>query len=33
LEYTAHEVVAGAASFLAMRKYLEKQESEGKPER
>ncbi|KAI5450043.1 hypothetical protein NCC49_003805 [Naganishia albida] len=29
---TSHEVVAGAASFMAMRKYLEKQESEGKPE-
>ncbi|KAJ9109913.1 hypothetical protein QFC19_001893 [Naganishia cerealis] len=29
---TSHEVVAGAASFLAMRKYMQKQESEGKPE-
>jgi hypothetical protein len=30
---TAHELVAGAASFMAMRKYEERQEQEGKPER
>jgi hypothetical protein len=29
----AHEIVAGAASFMAMRAYEQKQEREGKPER
>jgi hypothetical protein len=32
-DLTAHELVAGAASFMAMRKYEERQEQEGKPER
>ncbi|KAJ9106274.1 hypothetical protein QFC21_001419 [Naganishia friedmannii] len=29
---TSHEVVAGAASFMAMRMYMKKQDEEGKPE-
>lgn len=29
----AHELIGGAAAFMAMRAYEQKQESEGKPER
>ncbi|KAJ9112866.1 hypothetical protein QFC19_000421 [Naganishia cerealis] len=29
---TSHELVAGAASFMAMRKYEQMQDAEGKPQ-